>query len=430
MIVASKNIVDEPKPPPSGLYTPNRLDHLESARPRPPPIRQMPKRRASMYVSSPLEFMSSTLKPIIPRIRLKRVNNDDIDENLMPPPPAKVSKIYSSRNDSDTNRLSLIYQCDYCATSRPQFDGIHLHWQQAHKKDDSDDPEARQFRYQVTVQVLCIYCNETMAFASIWEHLSRMHSNAKFAFAKFDPNRIADIHCGMCSKRVSNKNDLEAHFSNDHASSNNLKAKVQPMPFFNDTIVETLIDQGNHETIKCLYCQEKFICTYDYKQHHLQYHLEKVESYEATNSNIIKYGCMECQVYSTNRNNIISHMRKNHIQARYQCLYCNKETQFEKLIKTHHELAHKSNEVRYRTVDATENVASFYRMSMNFSNGLVLFWGDMLKTKFSQVKELIDHVNELNRAELESYVQSTESSINDDHTPGKIGSRRRQTYLL
>lgn len=415
MIVPSKNTFDE--------------SALEIERSQSVPTRQMPKRRASMFVSSQSELMSSsssTPQPPIPKIRFKRVN---IDENLMPP-PAKVLKVYGSRNNSDTNRSSLIYQCDYCATSGPHFDGIQLHWQQVHQKDNSDDPEAKQFRYRVTVQILCVHCNEIMAFASIWEHLSRMHSNAKFAFARFEHNRTADIHCGMCSKRVLNKNDLEVHFSNEHASSINSKAKVQPMPFFNDTIVETLIDQGNHETVKCLYCQETFICTFDYEQHHQQYHPENIESHEPTDSNIIKYGCMECQVYSTNRNNIISHIWKNHIQSRYQCLYCSKQTQYKKLIRTHHELAHKSNEMRYRIVDATENTAPFYRMSMNFPNGLVLFWGDMLKTKFSRVKQLIDHVNELNRAELESYAKSTEPSVNDVPTPGRIGSRRRQTYLL
>lgn len=418
MIVPSKATVDE--------------SAIEGGRPRPPPIRQMPKRRASMFVSSPSELTSSSSsnpQPPIPKIRFKRIN---IDENLMPP-PAKVSRVYGPRNDSNTNRSSLIYQCDYCSmngSSSPQLEDIRLHWQQAHQKDNSDDPEAKQFRYRATVQVLCVHCNETMAFASIWEHLSRMHSNANFAFAKFNPNPSADIHCGMCLKRVSNNNELEVHFSNEHISSINSKAKVQPLPFFNDTIVETLIDQGNHESVKCSYCQEKFICKFDYEQHHQQYHPANVESHEPTDSNIIKYGCIECQMYSTNRNNIISHIWKKHIQSRYQCLYCSKETQFQKLIRTHHELAHKSNDVKYRIVDATKNVPSFYRMSMNFSNGLVLFWGDILKTKFSQVKQLIDHVNELNRAELESYTQSTEASVNDVPTPGRIGFRRRQTHLL
>lgn len=414
MIVPSKNTVVESAP--------------ESGRPRPLPTRKMPKRRASMFVS-PSELISSSssnLQPPIPPIRVKRIN---IDENIMPPPPAKKLKAIGPRSNSDTDRSSLIYQCDYCATSDSQLDGIRQHWQQVHQRDNSDDSEAKQFRYRVTVQVLCIHCNETMAFASIWEHLFRMHSNAKFAFAQFDSKSTADIHCGMCSKRVSNKNDLEVHFSNEHASIINSNVKFQPMPFFNDTIVETLMDQGNHETVKCLYCQEKFICTFDYEQHHQQYHPENVESHESTDLNIIKYGCMVCQVYSTNRNNIISHMCKEHIKSRYKCMYCSKETQYNKIIRKHHEIAHKSNEVRYRIVDATENVASFYQMSMNFPNGLVLFWGDMLKTKFSREKQLIDYVNELNRVELESYVQSIEASVNDVSTPEKI-SRRRQTYLL
>lgn len=413
MIVPSKNTVNE--------------SALESVRPT--PTRQMPKRRASMFVSSPSELMSSSLsnpQPPIPKIRFKRVN---IDENLMPP-PAKVFKVSGPRNNSDTNRSSLIYHCDYCAISGSKYEDIRLHWKQIHQSDNSDDPEAKQFRYRVSVRILCVHCNEIMTFASIWEHLSRMHSNAKFVFAKFDPDPTAGIHCGMCSKRVSNKIDLEVHFNNEHASSINSKAKVQPMPFFNDTIVETLIDQGNHETVKCSYCQERFVCRFDYEQHHQQYHPENIESHETIDSTIIKYGCMECQVYSTNRNNIISHMWKNHIQSRYQCLFCPKETQYKKLIRTHHELTHKSNEVRYRTVDASENIASFYRMSMNFSNGLVLFWGDMLKTKFSQKQQLIEHVNELNRADLENYVQSTEPSVNDIATPGRIGSRRRQTHQL
>lgn len=95
---------------------------------------------------------------------------------------------------------------------------------------------------------------------------------------------------------------------------------------------------------------------------------------------------------------------------------------------------HEGKDFGYRLVNARENLNLFYQMTLTFSNGLALIWGDLLNTKYGGADRLIKYINELNEEQrrkqesaLGTISMSTTSSTASTNA-GKI-SRRRQTLL-
>lgn len=418
----------------------------EEIRPRPASLRQQPKRRFSTYIptasdsqqSTSSSLSSSSLQPPI-SLRLKRVSDPVPDGEMMPPP--KLTKLLSVKKVEliDVNTLDLIYVCNYCKVHVNSFDQIYEHWLSIHKKATTNDPISKRFCYRVTQRVKCLLCPADVTYQTIRAHMEMVHTGTHYAFGKYDKLAPKDkIQCGICSANASDMVQLQNHFRTNHPQSKQSEMKIEPLPMINDAILEALLKQGDRGTFKCLLCQRHFSCRYDYEQHHKFEHGLCQQKCETNGKDVIKYACNVCREIQTDENLAIDHLR-THVQQWFQCLFCPKKVQFLKLIPTHHQLIHNSNEIGYRVVNARDNLNLFYQMTLIFSNGLALIWGDVLNTKYGGIERLVKYINELNEVQREKQLKTLQP-INQtlittpqqqreaEHGVGRI-NRRRQTLL-
>lgn len=373
-------------------------------------------------------------------LRLKRISDPVPDEQRMPPPKVfkllpvkKVEKVddIQQMEPLDLSSLDFIYKCNYCITQVDTFDKIHNHWLTIHKRNQND-PVTKRFSYRVTQRVKCVYCAADVTFQTIRTHMEQKHPNTTYAFKKYEISARANVHCGICSEEVKDVTALQIHFRTKHAQNQRPGIKTEALPTLNDAIIEALLQQGDRGTFKCNYCCRHFPCRYDFEQHHNAMHTTEPQKYETNGKDVIKYGCTMCREMYTDENLAIDHLR-THVPQWFQCLYCPKKVQFLKLIQTHHELIHNSSEVGYRCVNARENLSTFDKMTLTFSNGLTLIWGDVLNTKYGGVERLVKYLNELNEAQRQQQIrllkkESTTTNIitqkKSVQTVGKIGGRR------
>lgn len=379
-------------------------------------LRQMPKRRFSTFVSSPTDFQSLTNQPPI-SIRLKRVSDPttDTDVKLMPPPSNLIrTPPPSTKPAFDLSTVDLVYLCKYCEESAPSFDQIHSHWLNCHKKATNIDVSSQRFCYRITMKVRCLHCTDNVTFYTIRKHMETQHSKRLYAFAK---NISEKLECGVCSTVAKSAADMEGHFLSKHmdisCARNDLK--IEPLSSLNDEIIKTLLEQGDSGTFRCGFCHRFFTCRYDYEQHHNERHATLQPLYEINGTDVIKYGCHLCRDIFTDEKEAVKHIKAHLPNANYMCKFCPKRFQHVQMVKKHHLLIHKSIDAGYRIVDARENIQSFYPMTMNFANGLLLIFGDLTRTKYADVERLVSYVNDLNKSAIEQQ-------------PGKIGNRR-QTML-
>lgn len=415
----------------------------EEIRPRPASLRQQPKRRFSTYIPSAFEAQpsTSTAQPPI-SLRFKRVSDPVPDEEKMPPP--KVFKIMPMKKIEkvDLSALNLIYKCNYCQFQIDSFEKIHSHWLSNHKKGDNNDPIAKRFCYRVTQMVKCLLCPANMTFQTIRTHMEKIHPHTTYAFGKYDRevdksehipkwNLFSKFQCGICSANAPDVTSLQNHFRTNHPQSQRSDMKIEPLPILNDAILEALLQQGDSGTFKCSYCCKHFPCRYDYEQHHKEDHGSIKFKYETNGKDVIKYGCHYCRDIYTDENMAIVHLR-SHIQQWFQCMHCPKKVQYIKLIQTHHQLMHEGKDLGYRLVNARDNLNLFYQMTLTFSNGLALIWGDVLNTKYGGVERLVKYINELNEEQRRKQMNALDNSISTAsqalQNVGKI-CRRRQTLL-
>lgn len=417
------------------VILPPKENAEEEVRPRPASLRQQPKRRFSTFIPSPPEFQPSTSGSQPPiSLRLKRISDPVPDEQKMPPPKLVKSLSTKKSDKVDFNFLNLIYVCNYCKTQVDSFQKIHSHWLAVHKKGNSNDPIAKRFSYRITMRIKCIYCPADVTFQTIRAHMDEQHGKCPYAFAKLDANQNDKLLCGMCSANVPNIEALQMHFRSDHPQSQRPETKIEPMPMINDSILDILTQQGDCGTFKCIYCSRHFPCRYDYEQHHKKEHATSVEKYEINGKDVIKYGCNICREMYTDENLAIEHWR-SHLQQWYRCLYCPKKVQFLKLIPTHHELIHNSSEIGFRIVNAHDNLNSLFQITLTFSNGLTMIWGDVLSTKYGGVERLVNYINQLNEQQRQQELKTLKATlVSASNAPkmvspaAKIGSRR-QTHL-
>lgn len=405
----------------------------EEIRPRPASLRQQPKRRFSTYIPSPQEFQPSTSNAQPPiSLRLKRISDPLSDEQKMPPP--KLTKVIPVRKPEkvDLNALNLMYMCNYCKMQVDSFDKIHAHWLSIHKKGNTSDPIAKRFAYRITKRVKCVYCPIEVTFQTIRAHMEEYHTTLPYAFAKYESNQSGSVQCGICSTNIKDISALQAHFRSDHPQSQRPDTKIEPMPMINDSVLEVLLQQGDRGTFKCVHCSRHFPCRYDYDEHHKAQHATIIEKYEINGKDVVKYSCNVCREMYTDENAAIDHWR-THVQQWYQCLFCPKKVQYLKLIQTHHQLIHNSTEIGYRIVNAHDNLNSLFQITLTFSNGLSMIWGDVLNTKYGGVERLVSYVNQLNEQQRQQQLKTSKATSNTN-TPkmaipaAKIGSRR-QTHL-
>lgn len=408
----------------------------EEIRPRPASLRQQPKRRFSTYAPSPPELLPSTSSAQPPiQLRLKRICDPVSDEQRMPPP--KLARVIPVKRCEkvDITTQNFMYVCNYCKTQVDTFAEIHLHWLNVHKKGNTNDPIAKRFSYRVTKRVKCMHCPAEVTFLTIRSHMEQQHPESSYAFAKLETDQNDAIQCGICSTTVPDVAALQTHFRTDHPQSQRTEIKIEPMPMINDSVLEVLLLQGDRGTFKCIYCSRHFPCRYDYEQHHKKEHAPKVEVYETNGKDVIKYGCHVCREIITDENLAIDHWR-THVPQWYQCLYCPKKVQYIKLIQTHHELIHNSSEINFRIVNARDDLNSLYQITLTFSNGLTMIWGDVLNTRYGSVERLVNYINQLNeqnrQQQLKILKAASGSLLNTPNmassSAGKIGSRR-QTHL-
>lgn len=380
---------------------------------------------------------SSAQPPI--SLRLKRISDnfsDSVpDEQKMPPP--KIVKLLPVKRAEkmekiDISTLDLIYVCNHCKTQEDSFNKIYEHWLSVHKKGNGD-PVAKRFIYRITQRVRCMFCPADVNFQTIRAHMDEMHANVLYAFAKYEKQSSGTIKCGICSEIAEDVGTLQSHFRTNHPQSQRSEMKIEPLPMLNDAIIDALLQQGDRGTFKCNHCCRHFPCRYDYEQHHKEEHKLNPQRYETNGKDVIKYGCTMCREMFTDENLAIDHLR-SHIQQWYQCLYCPKKVQYLKLIQTHHELIHNSSELGYRIVNARDNLISFYQMTLTFSNGLTLIWGDVLNTKYGGIDRLVKYINELNDIQRQQQIKtlnttsSTSIAQKSTNSAGKI-NQRRQTLL-
>lgn len=206
----------------------------------------------------------------------------------------------------------------------------------------------------------------------------------------------------------------------------------------NDGILDILLQQGDRGTFKCINCSKHFPCRYDFEQHHQKDHPSNELKYETNGKDVIKYGCNVCRSTNTEENVAIDHWR-SHLQQWYQCLYCPKKVQYVKLIQTHHELCHNSKEVGFRMASARDNLNSLYQITLTFSNGLTMLWGECMNTKYGSVERLVSYINQLNEQQRQNQLKTLMASSSSSSgfvtnapimvpAAGKIG-QRRQTHL-
>lgn len=415
------------------MIVPPKESAEEEVRPRPASLRQQPKRRFSTYIPSAFESQpsTSTAQPPI-SLRFKRVSDPVSDEQKMPPPKAVKLLPLKKVEKVDLSSLNLIYVCNYCLFQSDSFDKIHEHWLSVHKKGDNSDPIAKRFCYRVTQMVKCVLCSSNLTYQTIRTHMDQVHANCQYAFCKYS-ELIDKLQCGICGINAPDVSALQNHFRTNHPQSKRSDMKIEPLPILNDAILEALLQQGDSGTFKCTYCCKHFPCRYDYEQHHNEEHGTNRQRYETNGKDVIKYGCHYCRDIYTDENMAIVHLR-SHIQQWFQCTHCTKKVQYIKLIQTHLQLMHEGKEFGYRLVNARENLNLFYQMTLTFSNGLALIWGDLLNTKYGGADRLVKYINELN----EEQRRKQESALGTISTPatssaastnaGKV-CRRRQTLL-
>lgn len=409
------------------MIVPPKDNVEEEARPRPASLRQQPKRRFSMYVSSSNDFQPSTSGSQPPiSLRLKRISDPVGDGQKMPPP--KLVRVVSVKKVEkvDLTTMDLVYACSYCKIRGLSFDSIQQHWLNDHKKNDND-PIAKRFSYRISRQVKCVFCTAQLTFYTIKSHMQVSHPTQGYAFAKYCKEPSDTIECGICGAGMQNIPTLQQHFCSDHPQTQQISTKIEPLPFLNDAIVEALLQHGDRGTFKCSYCYRFYPCRYDYEQHHKKEHSTAIPRYETNGKEVIKYGCTNCRDIYTDEKLALGHLR-SHIKQSFQCLYCPKKEQDIKLIQMHHQLIHKSNEPGYRR----ENLNSFYEMTLTFSNGLTLTWGDLLHTKYGGVERLLAYINDLNKVQLQQLKSTNAANPAPIAAPTNNASRinrRRQTLL-
>lgn len=404
----------------------------EDVRPRPPTLRQQPKRRFSMYVSSPNEVQPSTSNAQPPiSLRFKRISDPNAISDLekMPPPPPVKSMPAKPTENVDLTTLDLKYVCNYCDFQADSFEVAHTHWLKVHKKGD-DGPISKRFCYRVTCRVKCIYCTENVSFQTILSHMKTKHANCVYAFAKYSSSLSNSLQCGICSKDVSDNAQLYAHFATEHKQCQQVDRKFEPLPVINDTILDVLIQQGDQGTFKCLYCKQYFPCRHDFEQHHKEEHPIKDQMYEQNGKDIIKYGCFVCPTTRTDERVAVDHLRV-HFPPLFQCLHCLRKTRTLKQIQIHHQLSHEELDISFKIICGRELQNALYQLKLTFSNGLTLMRGDLANTKYGDFNRLAKYINDTNETLTQQHLnllKGTNSTANASNTFGKIG-QRRQTLL-
>lgn len=351
-------------------------------------------------------------------LRLKRISDPLSDEQKMPPPKLfKPLPLAKKIEKVDLNTLDLIYVCNYCKLQYMTYLEIYDHWLNVHKKANNDATTQR-FCYRVTQRVRCLLCpTANVTFQTIRTHMQNIHKSEPFAFAKFEKNPTTQIRCGICAVNVNTFGQLQNHFLKNHPQSQRSDMKIEPLPVINDAILEALLQQGDQGTFKCGYCHQHFPCRYDYDQHHQVIHGANPRRFDTNGKDVIKYVCNVCRQIQTDENNAIVHSRE-HTQQWYQCLHCPKKAESHKMIKNHIDLLHPGKEVGSRVINARDNLSLFYQMTLIFSNGLAMTWGDVLNTKYGGIERLIKYINDLNEVQRQEQLKLA----------GKVRNRR-QTLL-
>lgn len=337
-----------------------------------------------MYVSSPSEFKAPAQPPI--SLRLKRINIQPGSNGI------NQYRIAENQNLIEKPSKSFSYVCSICSVLCSTFEKIHDHWIEAHAPDT--------FGFCITERVRCIFCDEKVTFYSIREHMLTAHRTKLYAFAKHAPDTSDPLLCGICSTKCESIEDLQKHFRFEHPTGQRPKA-IEPMPSIDDQTMDILTRLG--------YCNGVN---------------------KSTKSAVVQYKCFICNDINPERLELIKHMR-THLYKVYQCLYCvTKTTDLSELLK-HHIRCHNSTSTEYRVTNARDNLHSYYQIKIMFANGLQMILGDLIKTKYGQVEELIDVLNEMNGFEKHSRHSGYSIDIPKQlqNGPRKIGDRRRQTLL-
>lgn len=360
------------------------------ARPRPGSLRQNPRRRFSVYIPSTSEFVAPSQPPI--SIRLKRINNNQPPNIGLISSPPNGCRVVENPNLSENRTKSFLYVCVICSLSCDTFEEIYAHCHKAH--------EFEEFSFGVTERVRCVFCEDDVTFYSIREHMSTMHPMKMYAFAKYTSRMAEPLLCGICSKKCECIEDLQKHFRFEHPSGHRPKA-IEPMPTIDDQTLDTLTQHSHCNGINI-----------------------------PTNSSVKQYKCFICNETNAKRLELVKHIR-THLQQVYQCLFCVTKTTELNEIRKHHRQVHNSQSTEYRVTNARDNLHSYYQIKIKFANGLQMILGDVLKTRYGQVEELIEAVNELNGFGNHSRHTGYSIDIQKLQRNGarKIGDRRRQTML-
>lgn len=405
----------------------------EEVRPRPASLRQQPKRRFSTFVSSPQELQPSTSNAQPPiSLRFKRISDPSpVEQPKMPPPIPNVLEAATKPEIINLSSLNLIYLCNYCDFHADTFDKVHAHWLRVHKK--GEDPVAKRFSYRVTRQLKCVYCtqkNTMVTYQTIRTHMLTKHPGCAYVFAIHDANAELDtIQCGICWANVKSVDQLISHFVAAHPISQKPDRKIEPLPIMTDGILSVLQTQGDQGTFKCKYCSCYYSCRYDYEQHHKESHTNLLENYELNGKDIVKYGCFICRQTKTDETMAIDHIH-SHIGMLYQCMHCKKKVKLLSMLDVHNKISHKDKPVAFAIVNAREQINLYYQMTLTFSNGLTLNWGDVLKTKYGDAVRIVKYINDLNSATHKNQLKQATALAagRANGIAGKIG-QRRQTLL-
>lgn len=444
----------------------------EELRPRPASLRQAPKRRFSTYVPSTNDMnqqpsTSSTLQPPI-SLRFKRISDPIEDSQKMPPPklnkitikktippsttPTTSMPIVTPIENVNLSQMGLIYVCYHCQHQADNFESIQAHWLKVHKK--GEDPTTKRFFYRISKLVRCVYCpigtDQNLTYQTIRKHINDQHKNNPHVYAMHKSNvtNAQSMECGQCGKVLTSIAALQTHFEIEHRAQQKLSATLlaEPLPMINDSILNALQQQGDQGTFKCSYCGCFFSCRYDYDQHHREQHPILAQKYELNGKDIIKYGCHICSQTKTDELTAIEHLRA-HYPIFYQCQYCTARFKYLSLIVPHHNSIHTDTQVKFKMICQQDHFIATMHLTLTFSNGLTLMWGDVINTKCGGADRLRKLINNLietqNQQQLSEYNEqikskdSTAASTADGARglmsgagtmPGKIG-HRRQTHL-
>lgn len=309
------------------------------------------------------------------------------------------ARTLAETSSPDTSTDIIKYVCHYCVTRFDKLSDTYKHWCLQHKSSDITKAPAFPFRFRIMKQVRCYFCTLKGSLNDIKVHTFRRHTSEPLVTTD-----ILDLNkCGQCDYKATwSHREIREHYEDKHkavgtAISN--QVRTSDIEYLTQDFLDHLLSEGPKSIHICVLCSEEFNYKDEYEGHHDMAHGMRPQKFRLSTSAVV-YNCSCCRNVDHDEKELAKHIRGTHAML-YRCKHCELEFMYLNLIEEHYLVVHQVKNKRYLCASVERMRNLFENIQLTFPNGLILSKSELRYTTYGDVDSLVDHVRDMNEAELQ-----------------------------